>query len=174
VAISNYKGVGGQNWGWGSGLWNPVPAVGVNNGSTNGLEAGDGILPRSDGSSATGVNSGGSIHKYTFLSVTDGTSNTFMIGESLPNLCLWTGAWAYSNNVTGTCAIYPNAPTTTGTNWASNDWPDCYSFHSQHTGGLQFCMVDGSVHFVTSNVAINVYRALATIQGQEPVGLPNQ
>jgi len=168
-AVSNYKGVSGQNWGWGNALWNPLPGIGANNGSTNGLESGDGLLYRSNAGAGT-------LKKYTFLSVTDGTSNTFMIGESLPNACAWTGWWAYSNNVTGTCGIYPNAQdTAVGAYVGPGDWNSCYAFHSKHTGGLQFAMVDGSVHYVPNNISITVYRHLATIMGNEADGsLQNQ
>jgi prepilin-type processing-associated H-X9-DG protein len=40
-------------------------------------------------------------------------------------------------------------------------------FSSQHTGGSQFALGDGSVRFVSSNIDGNVYRALATIAGEE-------
>jgi prepilin-type N-terminal cleavage/methylation domain-containing protein len=165
VAVSNYKGVSGQNWGWGNALWNPIPGVGSNNGNLNGLEAGDGILFRSNGPGAGGVQK-----KFTLLSVTDGTSNTFMIGEAQPKYCLWTGAWAYANNVTGDCGIFPNNQITGG--WTNaGDWPNCYNFNSPHPNGLQFALCDASVHFIPNNVSIQTYRAAATIQGNEQLNL---
>jgi|SRR5579884_1268830 len=50
-----------------------------------------------------------------------------------------------------------------------NDWYNNHSFRSRHPGGLQFAFADGSVHFVTNAININLYRALATIQGGEVV-----
>src|SRR5205823_12220774 len=149
------------NWAWGDSRWNNVVSPnGMPSTSNNGLEVGNGIMFRS-----MGTTYGGFMKKYTLLSVRDGTSNTFMIGESLPQRCQWTGAWAYANNVTGTCAIYPNATTTTGAFFSAGDWPNCYSFHSAHTGGVQFALMDGSVRFVSNSVDIPTYRAMATLTG---------
>ena len=44
------------------------------------------------------------------------------------------------------------------------------SFGSQHTGGAQFALVDGSVRFVSENLDRNVLRALSTRAGGEVVG----
>ena len=65
-------------------------------------------------------------------------------------------------------AMKPNQP-----GWNNpGDWPDVYSFRSWHTGGANFGMADGAVRFVGENIDINVYRALATIQGGEVANLP--
>jgi prepilin-type N-terminal cleavage/methylation domain-containing protein/prepilin-type processing-associated H-X9-DG protein len=167
VAITNYKGVAGANWQWGDGRWNPgwQGNTQVNVGSStvqDGLENGNGLLWRSMGFYG---------RKFTLLSITDGASNTFMIGESMPSRCQWTGAWAYANNATGTCAIYPNALTSAGLQFAASDWPNCYSFHSAHGGGVQFAMGDGSVRFVSDGVDIPTYRAMATLRGGEALNL---
>jgi len=111
--------------------------------------------------------------KYTLVGIPDGTSNTFMIGEALPSRSLWTGSWAYGNNVSGTCAIYPNTLQTNGQKYATNDWPNQYSFHSNHTGGVQFALGDGSVRFVSESIDITTYRALGTRNGAESAQLPN-
>jgi prepilin-type processing-associated H-X9-DG protein len=81
--------------------------------------------------------------------------------------------WAYSNNATGTCATYPNAVQTNGQNFLVNDWPDNWSFHSGHTNGVQFAMVDGSVHFIDNGIQPAIYRALATRSGGEQASVPD-
>jgi prepilin-type processing-associated H-X9-DG protein len=162
VAITNYKGVAGSNWEWGIGLWNPGWQAGASD--QNGLDNGNGVLWRSNGTNGK---------KYTLQAITDGTSNTFLIGESLPSRSQWTGAWCYANNATGTCAIYPNAFQTNGQIFGVGDWPDNYSFHSAHTGGVQFAMCDGSVQFISSGIDINGYRALATRAGGEVATIPS-
>ncbi len=121
---------------------------------------------------SNGLGAGGINKKFTLLSVTDGTSNTFMIGEALPGFSAWTGCWCYSNNATGTCGIYPNSQVTApGTSSGTGDWPDNYSFQSQHTAGLQFAFCDGHVGFITNQISIPTYRWAATIQGGEVVNL---
>jgi prepilin-type N-terminal cleavage/methylation domain-containing protein/prepilin-type processing-associated H-X9-DG protein len=156
---TNYKGVAGSNWAWGNWTFD----AGGNYG-TNGLDTGNGIFYRSDVRART-----------TFAFVTDGTSNTFMIGEDLPSSNVHC-AWPYSNTATGTCAIPLNTglpkPTTSPVDTSPANWPNVYSFRSRHPGGGQFAMVDGSVHFVSQTIDLNIYRALATIDGGEVAPLP--
>ena len=47
-----------------------------------------------------------------------------------------------------------------------------YSFFSNHPGGGQFAMCDGSVTFVANEIDLNLYRALATISSGEQVTPP--
>lgn len=101
------------------------------------------------------------------LQITDGTSNTFMIGEDLPALNTHC-SWPYANNAVGTCAIPPNSGLGDPT-WDPKDFTRTYSFRSRHPGGLQFAFADGSVHFIHQSIALSVYRALATIQGGEVI-----
>lgn len=51
--------------------------------------------------------------------------------------------------------------------------PDATSnFHSDHSGGANFLMADGSVHFISDNVDARPYRALSTISGSETFESP--
>src|SRR5262249_50144272 len=102
------------------------------------------------------------------ITAADGTSNTFMIGEDIPDMNIHC-AWAYSNHASGTCAIPLNNAMLPGQPGYQNpgDWPDVYSFRSRHTHGANFAFVDGSVHFTGDSIDINVYRALASWQGGE-------
>jgi prepilin-type N-terminal cleavage/methylation domain-containing protein/prepilin-type processing-associated H-X9-DG protein len=168
VAVTSYKGVAGANWGadfypTDSNFSTSYRNIGTN-GSYNGLERGDGIFWRGD------IRTG----KLRLSTITDGTSNTFMIGEDVPELIAW-NAWAYSNGATATCAIPPNVGVSVGVlgtaNWG--DWPNRYSFRSRHPGGLNFALADGSVHFVAESVPLQIYRAMATIRGGEALELPD-
>jgi prepilin-type N-terminal cleavage/methylation domain-containing protein len=162
VAVTSYKGVSGANWGadfypnesnFSTRYRNPGT-----NGSFNGLEKGDGIFWRAD------LRSG----NLRLTDITDGTSNTFMIGEDVPEMILW-NAWSYTNGAVGTCAIPPNTGITIpplGTSGAG-DWPHRYSFRSRHPGGLLFAYADGSVHFINESIPLQTYRQLATIRGGE-------
>jgi prepilin-type N-terminal cleavage/methylation domain-containing protein len=172
VAVTNYKGVSGANWGtdffptessFNTPYRNALP--GTNN--YNGLEKGDGIFWRAD------IRKG----NLKVTDIADGTSNTFMIGEDVPEDILW-NAWSYANGANGTCAIPPNTgitiPTGTVTGMPNTlgpkdngNWPERYSFRSKHPGGLQFALADGSVRFVRQEIPLQTYRALATIKGGE-------
>jgi len=161
VGLTDYKGVCGSNWAWGS-YTNTGPS-----GDNNGLDNGDGIFFRSDGAGTIPSK------KQTFSIVTDGLSNTFMLGEDTPGRNQHCG-WPMANYSTGTCSIPPNNGMKVGQPGYNNpgDWPNLYSFRSQHPGGLQFAMGDGSVQFVSDTIDINVYRALSTRGGNEAAGLP--
>ncbi|MBA4191791.1 MAG: hypothetical protein C0467_27750 [Planctomycetaceae bacterium] len=155
AAPTNYKGVSGANWGWGDPKWKNL---GVN-GSWDGLNQGDGVFYRVDWQAPKG-----------FQAISDGTSNTFLIGESLPDFTHWF-AWAYANSSSATCAIPPNVPFPPDDDYAWN-WEYSTTFRSRHSGGLNFALADGSVRFIADNVDLKTYRALATIRGGEIVTLP--
>jgi hypothetical protein len=172
TAVTSYKGVTGSNWnGGGFNISNP-------GGSNDGLERGNGIFDRSmdrrnNGSDFFTTNPTDALENFTAIrDVTDGTSNTFMIGESSNHFSQWAGFWGISNHTVSTCAIPPNYKQPNGTLWGRGDWPRNYSFHSFHPGGVQFAMGDGAVVFVNDNINIAIYRGLATKQGGETVQLP--
>jgi prepilin-type N-terminal cleavage/methylation domain-containing protein/prepilin-type processing-associated H-X9-DG protein len=52
-----------------------------------------------------------------------------------------------------------------GSHMASN-------FRSDHPGGAIFLMCDGSVHYLTEDIDLLVYRRLSTIAENEPAGIP--
>jgi len=101
----------------------------------------------------------------------DGTSNTFMIGEAIADMDIHT-AWPYANTSCATCGIGPNAVQISGVTYGSGDWPNVYSFRSKHTGGMNFALADASVRFIaTDNIPIATYRAMCSINGSEIVSL---
>jgi prepilin-type N-terminal cleavage/methylation domain-containing protein/prepilin-type processing-associated H-X9-DG protein len=148
---TNYKGVAGSNWGWGS-----FQNTG-HTGNNNGIDAGNGMIYRADNTRALQLSR-----------ISDGTSNTFMVGEDLVDINVHCG-WVRSNYATGTCAIPLNNGLVTGQPGFNNpgDWPNVYSFRSRHTGGGNFAFADGSVKFITEAIDLNLYRDLATISGGE-------
>jgi len=151
---TNYRGVSGANWQWGDARWNPVRSV---DNAVDGLLNGDGLFYRQD-----------YLRPRRMSMITDGLSNTSMVGEDLPQLNTHC-SWPYSNHTQGTCAIWPNAKKADGTNFPPTDWPNVYSFHSRHPNGLQFAFADGSVTFVANNIDIAIYRARSTIGTGESV-----
>jgi prepilin-type N-terminal cleavage/methylation domain-containing protein/prepilin-type processing-associated H-X9-DG protein len=160
VGQTNYKGVCGDNWAWGTYQFTDAK------GNNNGLDNGNGIFYRSDGS--------GSGHGPLRMTVIkDGTSNTFMIGEDIPKLNVHCD-WPFFNHAVGTCAIPPNSGMTPGQPGYGNstDWPDVYSFRSNHTNGLNFAFADGHVQFISEGINMQVYMGLATYNLQEVVSPP--
>jgi prepilin-type N-terminal cleavage/methylation domain-containing protein/prepilin-type processing-associated H-X9-DG protein len=164
VGLTNYKGVSGANWGVDF-QGKPVRlktdwSNRGTNGSYDGLAHGDGMMYRSDW-----------VRRFSLTFVTDGTSNTFMLGEDVPALNDWC-SWPYANNAYGTCAIPPNVKRPEGGSYDANDWQNTWSFRSRHSGGLNFALADGSVHFLANSIDLTLYRALATVSGGEVASLP--
>ncbi|WP_254507950.1 DUF1559 domain-containing protein [Anatilimnocola floriformis] len=123
-----------------------------------------------------------------FGSITDGSSNTLAFGETIirgktgtgwgDGGSYWGGArWGgygftamESPNTTVADQVYQCKSTT----WKgapctsiSSSETQRNSLRSLHPGGVQVGLADGSVRFLTNNVDINTYRALATIAGGE-------
>jgi prepilin-type N-terminal cleavage/methylation domain-containing protein len=156
--ITNYKAVAGNNWAWGTFPY--THPTGRNAGSNNGLDAGNGWACRNDRASGP--------LRTAIRDLTDGTSNVTMVGEALAGRCTHT-MWWWFNGTTATAAVplnhyYRNTGITAG------DWPNNYSFASQHVGGGHFLMGDGTVKFVSENIDLQLYRNLATIDGGEVLG----
>jgi prepilin-type processing-associated H-X9-DG protein len=103
--------------------------------------------------------------------VTDGTSNTLMIGEDVPEYN-WHSAAFYANGDTCSC----NTPMNFGLNQEPADiaeraWFDAQGFRSRHPGGVHFCLVDGSVRFLSDQSDHFVFRSACTRNGDEtPAG----
>jgi prepilin-type N-terminal cleavage/methylation domain-containing protein/prepilin-type processing-associated H-X9-DG protein len=117
------------------------------------------------------------------ISAADGTTHTFLIGETnygLTNLT-WTPACKTSSRggQTRWAVAYP------GIVWASTAAPlnsavqeplefgvfpsGAESFRSDHSGGAHFAFVDGSVRFITDDINLVLYKAMATRDGGETI-----
>ena len=174
-AVTSYKGNAGSNWAWGNHNQNAQAATWCKNAahtnglSCNGLDRGNGVLFR-----------GNNIYwSTTIAKITDGTSNTFCLGEAVPEWTNHTNAFWY-NGSTGTTAIPPNyGAWCSGLNGSKEerhriqcrgDWPNNYSFFSRHPGGVHFLLCDGKVTFVSETIDHDVYRGLGTVSGGETPG----
>jgi len=89
--------------------------------------------------------------------VTDGLSNTMLAGEAMPNICLW-NAWSESNSSVATTSI----PMNQKVNLDKSNPGYCYGFQSQHPGGMNVSLADGSVRFLKLTVNQLIYRGLST------------
>ncbi len=119
--------------------------------------------------------------------ITDGTGNTFMVGERPPSADGVFGWWyagegqaedgsgdmvlsVRERNVTPVVPDCPRGPYSFGPGAIRNQC-DLFHFWSPHTGGAHFLFADGSARFLRYS-ADSIFPALATRAGREAVTVP--
>ncbi len=123
-------------------------------------------------------------------SIPDGTSNTLMIGEALPDRHdhLEGGQgqyWQFNGGVAHCTTIIPLNYAVTrpilplhANSWCSpadqysGNWDVSWGFASQHTGGANFAFADGSVHFLTQGIDTRTYNLLGCRNDGQPFNMP--
>ena len=100
--------------------------------------------------------------------ISDGTANTFMIGEDVPFYNNHSTAF-YSNGDYCSCHGPPNYMPKPAN---PDAWWNAMTFRSLHPNSLQFCMADGSVHVVSQTISHTLYRQLCTKANGEQATLP--
>jgi prepilin-type N-terminal cleavage/methylation domain-containing protein/prepilin-type processing-associated H-X9-DG protein len=134
--------------------------------------------------------------------VLDGTSNTLFLGETLPEFCEFQiynpggPGWAGGNNYISQGQTIqpinwkidrqsPEAPafiTDCGCNAQTNpsgdqtrcimNWHVTWGFKSNHPGGAQFALADGSVRYLRETISHRTYQLLGCRHDGQPVTLP--
>jgi prepilin-type N-terminal cleavage/methylation domain-containing protein/prepilin-type processing-associated H-X9-DG protein len=105
--------------------------------------------------------------------ISDGTSNTIAVGETLPDCSDHTAGWwlynAHGNTHASTavkmsdfttCDRKSPAQIVFPTCTAKSNWNIGHGFRSRHVGGAQFLFADGSVHFLSANINHPTYQYL--------------
>ena len=109
--------------------------------------------------------------------VTDGTSNTILVGEVLPSCNDHASGGLWQTNGMGDAHASTIVPINTyntcnytlGTNWApvtntqctdASNWNWSWGFRSVHPGGAHFLFTDGSVHFLAASISMQTYQYL--------------
>lgn len=111
-----------------------------------------------------------------FGGVSDGLSNTIMVGECIGALCIVQNYPTQCFATTAHPINYMNKdmmerkPDYVGS--VGPRWDESIGFRSMHTGGAQFCRGDGSVSFVSETMDGAAYRAAASRSGGESETLP--
>jgi uncharacterized protein DUF1559 len=121
----------------------------------------------------------GANSKVGFRNMTDGSSNIIVIGERYtpggttptePGDGVWMGA-SHSETAYGQGNVLGEA--TLPINWnftSSTPRPYTTGYGSMHVGGCHFLMGDGTVRFISQNVDMQTYRALACVADGTPIG----
>ena len=160
--------------------------------------AGDGYLNTQQGISQNGVFGGDPRELYpggrfkgakvgkTSADIIDGLSNTLMFGEisrsANPNVNDGNGfvpvrsGWAYGlTDVGGSSPLRFSMNSARTVQYGINtynghDDGDNRAMHSNHPGGSQVAMCDGSGKFISETVDINVLKGAASMDGREAIG----
>jgi prepilin-type N-terminal cleavage/methylation domain-containing protein/prepilin-type processing-associated H-X9-DG protein len=108
--------------------------------------------------------------------ITDGTSNTIGVGEVTTSLNVSSTAtggnfpiWAGGNpdSSVGCSGMEGSTFRFVDTTYPINNKTTNWAFGSQHTGGANFLLMDGSVRFLSDTISTTVYRAAGSRNGGE-------
>ncbi len=139
----------------------------------NDVPDGLGYPPRYGNGSVDAATTRGVISRYgysaSFEEIRDGLSNTFLLGEVVPEWCVWQDWGHQSFATTGRPINNRNQDFATG---VLSPWDpyNCICFRSLHPGGAQFLLCDGSARFFNETIDYATFRALASRRGGEAVG----
>jgi len=108
-----------------------------------------------------------------FVEITDGLSNTMLVGECIGAFCITQNLASQSWGTTAHPINYMNDtfPTNLPTQ-ANPRWDESIGFRSFHPGGANFLLCDGSVRFISEGIDMVTYRALASRANGELMTLP--
>ncbi|WP_296452838.1 DUF1559 domain-containing protein [Rubinisphaera sp.] len=119
-------------------------------------------------------NTGSFMYKtpYTIADITDGLTNTIFVGEVTKahtdeSRNVWSEAGRHQSSLR-TADNPVNTPPGTGITTSPYGTPLNGAFSSEHAAGCQYLFGDGHVSFLSENLSLSIYKALATREGNEP------
>jgi prepilin-type N-terminal cleavage/methylation domain-containing protein/prepilin-type processing-associated H-X9-DG protein len=179
VAFTGYLGVSGPDYL----AWSKTPAASFYGRETRGILVASNRYDPAIGNRENPVSNPGT----AFTAITDGLSNTLMVGERPPSKDLVFGWWfagagwdaAGSSDVILGTNDFADTATSPSCSTARYDFRqgnvnnecDQYHFWSFHSGGANFLLGDGSVRFMTYN-SNNIMPQMSTMSGGEVVSNP--
>jgi prepilin-type N-terminal cleavage/methylation domain-containing protein len=100
--------------------------------------------------------------------ITDGASNTIMLGEHRGELCIYQGM--FSGNFGGTTTgLKINSTLINNTN-ATTTYPTNHGMSSHHVGGAHALLADGAVRFLSNNIDFPTFNYLGGKSEGQVVG----
>ena len=118
--------------------------------------------------------------------ITDGTSNTFAMGERIHELRPWARGYTYRDNLCTFMSKNMTFPITSDpasigyyvairldVSPKNVKFNDLY-FGSDHPGGAQFLFADGSARLIVDDTSLPILRNQSTIAGGEPTDLDRE
>jgi len=119
----------------------------------------------------------------TLASVSDGTSNSILVGEMIPFRAADSNFWFQNGGLAGTTVplgwnsnTFPAGDPSCNNQWQNSTAPvgcrfsaAAKGFVSFHSGGANFLFADGSVHFLKNSIALPLYCALGSRNGGEVI-----
>ncbi len=190
--ISNYLGSFGDNYCIGAltgtgGPWETPSSVPLSTFVPGGRIGFPGYQGTTYDMSGQNINGGGMLRgmfdyqcmqTVSIASVTDGTSNTLAVGESLGAQRADNNFWQFNAATNGTTVpinfVTARIVCQDGQQFGSADWGCRFSysntgFKSKHPGGANFLFADGSVHFLKQTINMHTYCALGSRNGGEVI-----
>jgi prepilin-type N-terminal cleavage/methylation domain-containing protein/prepilin-type processing-associated H-X9-DG protein len=191
IGVSNYAGSFGDNYSGGplcGGClpWETYPGTNLPPGTPRigwngywGTLYGDAPKFAVGGGSLRGFFDYQTLQTVKIASVTDGTSNSILVGEVRPVQTADSNFWFENGGTAGT-----TIPINWNSNTVSASDPSCFlgwsngvlgcrfgaaskGFKSMHPGGANFAFADGSVRFLKASISIPTYAALGSRNGGE-------
>jgi prepilin-type N-terminal cleavage/methylation domain-containing protein len=105
--------------------------------------------------------------------VTDGLSNTWMVGETLPAHCKFMGIFSQNFPLSGTSIpLGTMVDRGVGKPGEDTEWYRSCGYKSQHRSGANFALGDASVRFVMNGIDYKLYNELGSRAGGEAVSPP--
>jgi prepilin-type N-terminal cleavage/methylation domain-containing protein len=116
---------------------------------------------------------GRTAHSIRMGEVTDGLSNTWMVGETLPAHCTFMGVFSQNFPTSGTSIpLGTMVDRGVGKPGEGTEWFRSCGFKSMHPAGANFALGDASVRFVMNSIDYRLYNEIGTRAGGESAPVP--